>query len=170
MTVLKIALLGAPHTGKSQLATALTESLKSLERQALVVVADTPELQAGMGGYDLTLLMGLETAADANVRGESLNAAGLAQESQAAADQTLRRMLAQAGVPYRVIYGAGEERLAQARHAIESLLQCTGKPMQQHPRPAGKPGAWVWICDKCSDPQCEHRLLTDLLAQRGQAV
>jgi hypothetical protein len=29
---------------------------------------------------------------------------------------------------------------------------------------------WVWMCEKCSDPQCEHRLLTALLAQRDSAA
>ena len=36
------------------------------------------------------------------------------------------------------------------------------KPARKRPTP------WVWSCEKCSDPQCEHRLLTALLAQRAR--
>ena len=25
---------------------------------------------------------------------------------------------------------------------------------------------WAWTCDKCSDPACEHRLFSDLVAGR----
>lgn len=158
MTVLKIALVGAPHTGKSQLAAALTGSLKASGWQAEVVVADTPALPADLARYDLTLLMGLETAKTLGPVWET-------------ADQSIRAALAHAAVPYQVIYGLGEERLAQALQAVERLLPRAGKPMRQSTRPDSSNGrAWVWICEKCSDPQCEHRLLTDLLAQRASTV
>jgi hypothetical protein len=31
-------------------------------------------------------------------------------------------------------------------------------------RPATSPEEtrWKWVCDKCSDPECEHRLFTGL--------
>lgn len=156
MTVLKIALTGAANTGKSQLAAALNRALQASEENAfVVVVANTPALLAGLARNDLTLLMGLQTP------GKSQFPTG----TQEAEDLFIRAALAHAAVPYRVIYGTGEERLAQALQATERLLPRAGKPSRLS-SDANKPSAWVWLCDKCSDPQCEHRLLTALLTQR----
>lgn len=156
MTVLKIALAGAANTGKSQLAAALTRALQASDEEAVVVVANTPALLAVLAGDDLTLLMGLPPPETSEVP------AGM----QEAEDLSIRAALTRAAVPYRVIYGTGEERLAQALQAAERLLPRAGKPPRLSSY-ANKPSAWVWLCDKCSDPQCEHRLLTDLLARRG---
>lgn len=161
MTMLKIALLGAPHTGKSQLAAALTASLKACGCQAVVVVADTPALQAELVSYDLTLLMGLDSAI-APLR------------EQEAADLSIRATLTHAGIPYRVVYGGGEKRLDHALLALDRFLP-DGMRQGRNAIPAGierckKAQPWVWICDKCSDPQCEHRLLTDLLDRRASTV
>ena len=174
--MLRIALVGAPHTGKSQLAAALTGALKASGWQAVVVVADTPALRADLARYDLTLLMGLETMAEnKGPRGTPAMPAPV-QEAREAADQSLRTALAGAAVPYRVVYGRGEERLAHALLAVESLLQRPGARLRRSEGPvsSGNAGsrakAWVWACDKCSDPQCEHRLLSALLAQRASNV
>lgn len=166
--MLNIALAGAANTGKSQLAAALTAALQAAGEHAFeVVVADTPERLTGPAGNHLTLLMGLT----------AWPAATCSAGTREAEDGLIRTALANAGVPYQVIYGEGEERLAQALQAAQRLLRPgpgvllpggnarnAGKPKTQ-----SKPGAWVWICDKCSDPQCEHRLLTALLAQRSKA-
>lgn len=171
MTVLKIALVGAPHTGKSPLAAALTGSITASGWQAVVMVADTAALQADLASYDLMLLMGLETTVEGKAQGDAPETPAPMRETQEAADRSIRAALAHAAVPYRVIYGQGEERLAQALQAIESLLPRAGKRLRQSIRDGiSRSGAWVWVCDKCSDPQCEHRLLTDLLAQRASAV
>ena len=168
MTLLKIALTGAPRTGKSELASALNDAARALAWPVQVVVSDTPAPQSELTSYNLVLLMGLEAAAAS----PPLNtpAGALAQE---AADQSIRTALARAAVPYRVLYGPGQERLAHARCALESLLE-RAKPRLPPSSPEKPPSAanqpWVWLCDKCSDPQCEHRLLTGLLAQRAQAA
>lgn len=166
--MLKIALAGAANTGKSQLAAALTRALQAAGEHAFeVVVADTPEGPTGPAGNHLTLLMGL------TLRPAATCSAG----TQEAEDGLIRTALENAGVSYQVIYGESEERLAQALQAAQCLL----RPRSEMRWPggnagyAGKPktptktGAWVWMCDKCSDPQCEHRLLTALLAQRSKA-
>ena len=57
MIELKIALLGAPNTGKSQLAAALSRALEPSVRHAVIVLAETPALLAEPVRYDLTLLM-----------------------------------------------------------------------------------------------------------------
>ena len=69
-------------------------------------------------------------------------------------DALLRKKLAEGGIPFNVVYGVGEERVRNAMLAIGA-----------GPRDGAKsaPGKWVWACDKCSDPECEHRLFRSLL-------
>jgi hypothetical protein len=158
--MLKIALAGAANTGKRELAAALTQALQACGEHAFeVVMADTPERLAGLAPNNLTLLMGL------NIRQAPTCATG----EQEAEDGLIRTALANAGAPYQVMYGEGEERLAQALQAAQRLLPRSGmrRPGGHASKP--KPSTWVWMCDKCSDPQCEHRLLTALLAQRSKA-
>ena len=85
-------------------------------------------------------------------------AAGLAA-AQDAVDQQLRLTLANAEVPYTVVYGQGAQRLAHALDALQGLRDGSQAGVQ-----ARTP--WVWACDTCSDPGCERRLLSDLLARR----
>lgn len=95
--------------------------------------------------YDLTLVTGLDLPWVAD---------GLQRDGphvREPVDARLRAALARAGVAYRVIYGSGDQRLKQALAAIE------GSAARPH---AG--GAWRWTCDKCSDPECEHRLFSAL--------
>lgn len=66
-------------------------------------------------------------------------------------DAQVRSMLGGAGVPYRVVYGSGDERVRNALAAIDASLA------PREPR-----RTWVWQCDKCSDPDCEHRLFRGL--------
>lgn len=159
MTVLKIALAGAANTGKAELANALSQALLTSGENAIVVVAGTPAILAGLLHNDLTLLMGLK------VRQASPCPMGTREEAE---DLLIRAALATAGTPYQVIYGAGEERLLQALDVVRRLLPRAGKPPRLSSY-ASKPqtSTWTWTCDKCSDPQCERRLLTALLAQRS---
>lgn len=167
--MLNIALVGAPQTGKSALAAALNGALETSACAASVVI-DPAHLPAGdLAGYDLVLLMGLEASA------HGLNPCGLpaiTTQMREAADQSIRTALLQAGMPYQVIYGSDDERLTHAIAALEPLLKTAGKRLRQSPGSVGGPDSagkarpWVWVCDKCSDPQCEHRLLSDLLAGR----
>lgn len=164
MAALTIALLGAPHVGLSPLADAIKSALKVSGWQALLVrpgnaQADTTDLCA----FDLVLLCGLQPSAQCPIEAQDATL-----EAQ---DQSIRARLALAAVSYRVLYGTHEERLAHALHAIESLLPRT----ETSPRPTLLSGRvkkqpWVWMCEKCSDPQCEHQLLTALLGQRTGQV
>lgn len=99
-------------------------------------------------GYDMTLVMGLDLpwVADGLQRSRA--------EDRPEVDALVRGALELAGIPYRVIYGTGPQRLAAALHA---LAQAPAQEGTQASRP------WVWSCDKCSDPACEHRLFTGLL-------
>lgn len=88
---------------------------------------------------------------------------GLASDKAAALTQhtQFRDALSQAGVPYQVIYSLDEDLLAERITFDIALLQGRQAPSSHKSR-----APWVWACDKCSDPQCEHRLLTDLIQQR----
>ena len=179
--MLKLALVGAPYTGKSALAAALNETLKTsaCAASASVVVVPAPLPAASLAGYDLVLLMGLETPVRGPDMGDLPALTAQMNEVREAADQSIRTALLQAGVPYQVIYGSAEERLTHALAALEPLLKTAGKRLRQSPGSVGSPDSagkarpwvpWVWVCDKCSDPQCEHRLLSDLLAGRARPV
>lgn len=80
-------------------------------------------------------------------------------------DALLRSLLQRAGVPFQVIYGSGAQRL----HAALAALATAGVlPAQLAVRPPqDAPGRWLGLCEKCSDPDCEHRLFTRLRLPPG---
>ena len=203
---LKIALLGAESSGKTQLARELAAHFVSLGRRAVavpealrewcearqrtprpeeqmgiaqeqerrvdeasahadVVIADTTAVMVAIysamlfkdgslyrfaldrqRGYDVTLVTGLDLPWVAD---------GLQRDGphvREPVDALVRQMLQEAAIAYRVVYGSGPERLRNALAAIDASLA---------PRPAVR--NWTWQCDKCSDPECEHRLFRKLL-------
>ncbi|MDB5868906.1 MAG: hypothetical protein JWP96_1238 [Polaromonas sp.] len=167
MAALKIALLGAIHPIVSTLAAGLNSAIKKAGWQAMVTVAANPAaLPVGLVSVDLVLLMGLESTTSSDVAFPPAEA--LKMRQQEAADQSIRAALADAGVPYQVLYGSADERLAHALGAIESLLPRTDTGALQGTTPSaiGKSRPWVWMCEKCSDPQCEHQLFSALLTER----
>lgn len=205
---MKIALLGAESTGKTQLAAELAAHLRAAGKSVAVVpevlrewcqregrtprpeeqlpiaqdqerrvdeaaghadivIADTTALMVAIysamlfedgtlyqfalerqGSYDLTLLTGLDLPWVAD---------GLQRDGAHArepVDALIRAALARAQVPYRLVYGSGKERLVNALAAMGESA------------PSGRPSRpWTWSCEKCSDPECEHRLFTGLLRQ-----
>lgn len=157
---MKIAIAGAPSSGKSPLAAALGHALQVSGRQAVVTVT-TPPFPADLAGHDLVLLTGLEPASQAP------SAATPMATAQETADQAIRTALASAGVSYRVMYGTADQRLAQALDAVNPPSPSSQRAIAAR---NGRKSAWTWVCDKCSDPTCEHRLLSDLLAQRANGV
>ena len=173
--MLKIALLAACPVQLSELTTALNQSTQALEDQIILVTADGVDaLPADLPGFDLVLLAGMETPEHSKSLGTLFFApckmARHPVPSQEAIDHSIRTALARAGVAYRVLYGTTGERLAHALQAVEGLLP-SARQSRQATRPTGlKNQPWVWMCDKCSDPQCEHRLLTALLASRDSAA
>ncbi len=151
MRAFTIAVLGAPDSGQGLLREALANALKLATRPVSVVLANP----ATSTYCDLVLLMGL-------LHPQS--------PAMAASDQLIRLALARTGTAYDVLYGNQQEQLVQALGLLEKKL---GKPSTAHlhqelqVEPKQKP--WAWLCDTCSDPQCEHQLLTQLLAQRATA-
>ena len=163
MSAFKIALVGAPDTGQMPLFDALTERLKTDGWPVAVEMADLSSATR----YDSMLIMGLDAPLPSTI----------------AADQSIRLALARTGAAYEVLYGTTQERLAQVLQMVEvkvKLVRPLAQPLMQpatavtsqnfqtEPAPAHKP--WVWLCDKCSDAQCEHKLLTQLLTQRATAL
>ena len=154
-----IVLLGAPGTGKTRLAQALGLALGDRHppvQPRMTESAIAPNIAAAPG--IVTLLMGLDLSASASRASE-------------AADHRLRQALAASGTGYQVIYGSGPERLRNALLALQTVMGLEARPALASP-PEGqgtisRPAKWVWACDKCSDPVCEHRLLSDLLAARA---
>lgn len=115
-------------------------------------------------GHELNLLMGIESEISGGEQGGVIT--GLA--GQRDADQRIRTTLGQLDKPYDVLYGSAKERLAQSLVLIEKRTNKTAKSDPARSGPSHKP--WIWACEKCSDWQCEHRLLTDLLASRLTAA
>ena len=79
-----------------------------------------------------------------------------------ATDALLRRELQAAGIPYQTLYGPLERRVQQALRTIGPLL---GRSLVNED-PHWARGRRPWTCDQCSDPECEHRLFTQLLQQQ----
>ena len=130
--------------------------------------------------YDITLLTGLDLPwmADGLLRD--------GPHTQEAADSLLRAVLGRASLAYQVVYGKGPARLENALRAIHAMdpikaitdalkidatqsiatySQGTGARAlfsSQKQEKSAKTAVWTWPCDKCSDPECEHRLFTRL--------
>lgn len=144
--------------------------------QADIVIADTTALMvavhAGMlsgdgelvrfglarqQACDATLLTGLDIA----WRPDGLQRD--AADPREAVDALVRMLLQRGGVEYQVVYGQGAQRMRSALRALgaagvlPSGMDASGKERDDDD---GKP--WVWICEKCSDPACEHRLFAKL--------
>ncbi len=79
-------------------------------------------------------------------------------------DALLRSQLANGGVAYKVVYGTGEDRLHNALLAINFAAVSAATPGANGTKSLKGSKNWVWACDKCSDPECEHRLFTHLTA------
>ncbi|MDE2607081.1 MAG: ATP-binding protein [Burkholderiales bacterium] len=81
-------------------------------------------------------------------------------------DALVRAQLQRAGVAFQVVYGQGPQRLRSALQALEGagVLPAGSVPREES---GGSRGTWTWACDKCSDPDCEHRLFSRLKAAQG---
>jgi len=102
--------------------------------------------------YDATLLTGLDIpwVADAHLRD--------GPHVREPVDLHVRTALQDAGIPFGVVYGTESGRLASALSAVERLTALPG-PGTPDTRVTAR---WNASCEKCSDPECEHRLFSRL--------
>ena len=81
-------------------------------------------------------------------------------------DRLLRERLQGAGLDFRVVYGQG---LARLNHALLALGEPAEDEATWQARVSAQfalnAGRTPWRCENCSDPDCEHRLFTGLLAR-----
>lgn len=163
---------GRPPRPEEQLAIAQEQERRTDDAaaQSDIVIADTTALMvavyAGMlfpegellrfaignqKRYDATLLTGLDLPWVPD--GLQRDAAQPREE----VDALLRSLLQGAQLPFQVIYGQGPQRLDSALQALVSAgvlpAGTVGRTVD-----GGAQRAWVWVCEKCSDPACEHRL------------
>ena len=112
------------------------------------------------GPMRVRLLMGLDLTwvADDGQR-DGVNA-------QSAVDALLRAQLQLYSLPFQVIYGRGPSRAQAAWAAIANAL---GREDWLTPQPESQRRS-DWVCQDCSDPDCELRLFTGLLARRPQGA
>jgi len=158
-----IALLGAPHTGVAALAQALHQQITPGSVHITLhhphLASPLPAQHTGADAVALTLLMGLDQPCPDGERA-----------AQEALDTQLRAALAAAAVPYRVVYGAGEQRIRNALIAIQKIAPqaySTSARAEWDTENAPRTARLrAWNCEKCSDPTCEHRLFTALVEQR----
>ena len=153
---MKIALLGAPCTGKTQLAQALIRHLQPQH----VEVFDAPDITQRPleDAFDITLLCGLDLP-DLAATGPKRTAV-----EREAIDQRIRHQLDTAQIAYQVVYGVGAERL-------ENALFCIARQAPQLTATALRPQAthrWSGPCERCADGDCEHRLFMDLLNNKSR--
>jgi hypothetical protein len=156
---LKIALFDACVDGASRLARSLDRSLARSGSSALVRAFDAAAPALDLARFDAIFLRGLQGP-------------GKADSSWQAADESIRAALHQADTAYQVLYGNDEESLGQVMRTIEkrgTAPPITAVQSKQNTRGIEGAAPWIWHSDKCSDPQCEHRLLTALLEQRQTA-
>ena len=99
--------------------------------------------------FGLTLV----TALDLPWVADGLQRDGMAMRAQV--NQRLREVLEHYSIGFSMVYGTGK---ARTHNALQVIRYALGAPRPDSPR-----SNWKWPCEKCSDPECEHRLFSDLL-------
>jgi len=107
-------------------------------------------------GFDLTLLMGLDLPWTPDAQRDG-------PHSQTPLDTRMRAALVRGNLPYQVVYGRGLARSQNALHAIESIAAGADGTSARGRFSSKINVPWVWTCEKCSDPECEHQLFSGLL-------
>jgi nicotinamide riboside kinase len=99
---------------------------------------------------DITLLTGLDMPWQADgIQRDGAHARG-------PVDALLRVRLSDAQIGYQVVYGLDAQRLQNAIYCIAApatFQRATGQNATKK---------WAWVCDKCSDSVCEHRIFSQL--------
>lgn len=102
--------------------------------------------------FDATLLMGLDLpwVEDGIQRDGS--------HMREPVDTALRAALALGSIPFKVVYGTDVSRLQNALRCLNLAVNTSFETNENRPQRLR-----TWVCERCSDPVCEHRLFRDLL-------
>jgi hypothetical protein len=142
---MKVALLGAPSTGKTELSTAIR---KFLHTNAIALeVLDGPNIES-LGTEDIALLCGLDLSSFS--------------ESQSNLDQELRSSLLTKGLAFQVVYGQGAQRLQNALFCLATQAPQWSSALRRNDIPM----RWTGPCETCGDGLCEHQLFTKLVSKK----
>lgn len=145
-----VAIVGAPQTGKTQLALALTQTLNA---QGLVVrISDDAPLHP-LRGDDFILLCGLDL--------------GAATSQQLQADQAIRDALLAQALSFQVVYGQRAARLANALFGLAQQARARGLASLTAQIRQSPVARWSGPCESCGDADCEHQLFSRLLAKQS---
>ncbi len=110
--------------------------------------------------YDLTLVTGLDITWEAHWLRDS-------PQTRPRFDALLREALTRHGLHFKVVYGQGLGRLNNALLALGLDAEDEAAwERRESAQFALNEGRTPWLCEKCSDPDCEHRLFTGLLGRR----
>jgi nicotinamide riboside kinase len=150
---MRIAIVGAECTGKKTLQHALIDFLRTMPGDGTApVVENTDASLAGLAGYDLVLL----TTSD--LRPSVENCAAIDWATRELADRQLRAALIALKIPFAAICGEGQARI---QCALDALAHFQKSPLPRSTHDTD----WKWICETCSDAECEHQLFSKLLAK-----
>lgn len=142
---MKVAILGAPSTGTTELSLSLAKYLQN--HGIALAVADSPDIQI-VGPEDLVLLCGLDlTSSDKKLLD---------------LDQEIRTLLLAKGIGFQVVYGQGLQRLQNALFCLANQAPKWADSLRRLDIPA----RWTGSCETCGDGLCEHRLFTQLVSHK----
>jgi hypothetical protein len=140
---MKVAILGAALTGKTELCLALSKFLQTHHIQ--IEIVDCPDIQA-IVSKDVVLLCGLDLASST--------------DTQSNQDQEIRGGLRKQGLAFQVVYGQGSERLQNALFCLANHMPQWASTLRRLDLPA----RWTGLCENCGDGLCEHQLFTQLVS------
>jgi hypothetical protein len=148
---MNIALLGAPATGKTQLARALQRHFQDVH---VVLDAPDPDLVTAHPAEYIVLVCGMDLI---DPRSSTTNQWPSDREHT---DKQLRQQLQDANMAFQVVYGSGDARL---KNALFCIARHDTLGQQSLSRPELIP-SWQGPCERCADADCEHRLFTSLMS------
>jgi HTH-type transcriptional repressor of NAD biosynthesis genes len=126
------------------------------------VLFNDPSLYPFAIHFQRTLNMTLLTGLDVQWHADSFLRDGIA--ARGAIDQRLREILTRHALPFSTVYGQGQRRTDAALAAI------THNTTAGHTQQKAASPPWTWVCDKCSDAECEHRLFSRLTNSKSVRV
>ncbi len=174
----RIAVFGAPGTGKTTLCHELARHLRTCGHRVRVVtpgqteaaqvddlvIEDSPPWPDAPSGGDAP--SALPAPAPEGLRRYDLTLLmGLDLPEPAnlracqGVDARLRDALTRAGAGWRVVYGVGPERVEQALQAVAAALPWAWQ-VRAREEDIGRWSRLRASCEKCGDADCEHRLFT----------